>query len=229
MFAFLKIFDMVPGWVWAAMVLVATLAACAESNSHKTTKLKMAEYEVLVGKLEVAREKAVREAEESNRKVETLRNTRAQEIDHVIREEQRATANLVRDAAATRSMLISATAALTTLGGSATVDPKALARAEEGAAALGQLLGTCDQVAEDLGRDVEDLASQVRGLLQRYDSLGQGLAGKEDLFLFTGNPFTYGSQVDPGLTSWRHVVVSTPLPMVSAQTLGDRDLRFDRK
>jgi hypothetical protein len=208
MLALLKIFDMIPNWVLALLLAAALAGGCVERTQHKNTKLQLSELKVQVAQVEAAREKATRAAEEANRKVEALRNSRAQEIDHVVREEKRAAGSAVRDGAATRSLLVSATAAVTApSGGSPTVDPKALARAEQTAAALGQLLGTCDLVAQDLGRDVEDLAAQVRGLLARYESLS------------LSDPLLDGGEVHPRIPTLRYAVVDSPLPVALTQPL----------
>jgi hypothetical protein len=198
---FLKLFDICPGWVWAILFGLALMGGCAERNMHQGTKVKLAEAKAELAEVRAAGEKAARDLSEANRKIESTRFRVAEEVRDATHKENRGTAAAVDAGRSDRKRLLDATAAATAPSSStATVSPQALARAEQKAAAFGKLLEQCDAVAENLGRDAEELATQVRGLQRSYNSL-----------LATG-PAAYSGQVDPNLAPDRLVVVDSVLP-----------------
>lgn len=170
--AFLKLFDMVPGWVWAILLALALSVNVAQKLTLDHTKVKLAQAGQELSDVKLKHEKAAREGSEANRKIETLRTKAAEEINDVVDQERGQTARAVRDGDAARSLLVDATRRLGARSVAAPSDPQALTRVEARAAAFGELLEKCDAVAADLGRDAEGLATQVRGLQRGYLSLG---------------------------------------------------------
>lgn len=200
---FLAIFDIIPSWCYALAIAVLTLVLGAEKLSHDHTKIEAANFKVQVEQRETARASAVAVAEHLRAENATLRAMRAQEINDALQDERKRTAVAVAAGADTRRLLIDATARAAGRREGDT-DSQALSRATETAAAYGKLLERCDAVAENLGRNAEDLASQVRGLIKVYESL-----------LLSGSPVANGGQVDPGTATGRDVVVDTTLPVLA--------------
>jgi hypothetical protein len=206
---FLKVFDIIPGWVWALVVAGALAAGFGlygvEVVAHSGTKVKLAEQITETARKENERATVAQEAAELRAEVSELRAKEAQEINDEVQAEKQRTAAAVAGESAAKQRLLELTAESNRPSSSeGSGDPKALRRAEERAAAFGGLLATCDAVAESLGRDVEDLATQVRGLIRSYDSLGlRPITTALD-------PFADREQVDPGpRLRWDGVVDAT--------------------
>lgn len=204
--AFLKLFDIVPGWVYAALVALALLGTCAEREV-----MVGAQRDAATAREEASNQKAVlavaqAAAEESHREVDVLRLQAAQGVADHAREEFRKTEIAVAAGGAERKRLLAATAEASapSASGQGLRDPGALTRAEQRATAFGQLLGRCDAVAERVGRYAEDLATQVRGLQRQYASLRP-----------TGSdPLPDRDQVDPGAAANGDRVVDAPQPLL---------------
>jgi hypothetical protein len=220
MAAFAKLFDIIPGWVYAILLGLALLTAAVERSSHQATKVTLAEFKTEVATQKAALADAARIATEARAELSTYREKIARKVDDEVNVEKRKTADAVAAGGATRKLLLDATARLSARSGSGDADPGALQRAEEAAAAFGVLLGQCDKVAEDLGRDAEDLATQVRGLQQQYLSL---------LFKRPAGPLTNRDQVDPGFAPVWDVVVDAPLPYAASKPRGYDSLLLARE
>jgi hypothetical protein len=217
MTALLKAFDIVPGWVYAALLAMALAGGCVERSMHLNTKMQAAEYKQQVAEKEVLRAAAAAAAERFRHEVNMLRIQRAQEIDDALREDRRMANAAATAALPERDRLRNETAAATASSGQGLRDPSALARAEESARAFGRLLVSCDATAEGLARDAEDLAAQVRALIARYESLllSPGL-----------DPSPDGGQVHPSSGLRWHDVVHATKPDLAGDARVDLGLRL---
>lgn len=176
-----KIFDIVPGWIWA-LVCVALLAWVSteralrvnEIRAHSITKEQYADYRAKVSDREAVRSQHAMEASERNRETERFRNKAATEAQNEV------IANVRREAA-TRAVrderrrvfdaAVEAATARSPANGQSSGDPAALRRAEEAAATVGNLLKSCRNEADGDAEELEALAAQVRGLIRQYESL----------------------------------------------------------
>lgn len=163
--------SLIPSWLWAAALSAAMLVNCASQVQLSKQKLVTADLKTQHAELRAAQEQAARQQSEMFRALEITRTNHVAEISAKVSSEQRKTAAAIRAGDSVRSVLIDTTAALATASADGTCDPTTLRRAEDRATAFGRLLGTCDQVAGDLGRASEELASQVRGLQAIYEGL----------------------------------------------------------
>lgn len=200
---FLSIFEIVPGWVWAAICAAFMLTTCAERSAHQTTQLTFAKARADWAKTEAAQERIARQASENYRAKEAQWAANLKEVEDVLRTERQAVDELVRRSVATRSVLVSSTFAVSARSGAATDPTAALRRAEDTAEAFGQLLVRCDAVAEGLGRDAEALAAQVRALIAADRAIS--------------DPVPDRRQVDPSPPLPRDGVVRSALPDPSTQ------------
>lgn len=164
-----RLIDMMPKWLLLGLLAVALAVGCTERLVISHVKVQLADAKTDLSNQKAAWEKATREASEAARKTEQTWAKRMEDTNEIVAQERSKTADAVRDGDVARSMLLAATGQYT--APSDPRDPGALGRAEARAAALGLLLGKCDQVAADLGRNAEDLATQVRGLQQSYYTL----------------------------------------------------------
>lgn len=178
--------DMLPGIIWAGLVVLLLVSSCAdrstlltEKTNHATTKTNFKAYEAAVERRENVRGQAALAEGERQREIERVRNKQAVEADNATRNELQTTraALAARTAARVFDKAVDVFAAAGPAGGQAGGDPRAVRHAEEKTATLGQLLKTCRaEGASDAG-ELEDLASQVRGLQASYLSLSSASAG----------------------------------------------------
>lgn len=229
------IFDMVPGWVWAIFLAMAISVGCTEKLRLLDAKATAAEFKQQVAEKEAQRAVTAAQAEHLRAEVTAFRAQRAQEIHDEVYQEHRRTELAFAAGHVEHDRLQHDTETITAPSGSAGGgDTAALRRVEATARALGGLLSTCDAVAEGLGRDSEDLATQVRGLIKVHESLSVrvGLrATTLDPFpdrdeIYPSTRFRWDSVMDPvqpdpaGDTG---VYLGLRLLRVATQVLGQRD------
>ncbi len=181
MLAFLKVFDIVPGWVYLLVIagmFVGVLAERSmrhtEEKAHAITTANFADYRSRVQERESVRAQTAMLETNKQRDLEKLRRTAAQKAqDELIAETSRTAAAVA--AADTRRKLLGATIdALTSpsaAGGGASGDSAALRKVEVVASALGGLLKTCRAEGDSDARELEQLAGQVRALITQYEGL----------------------------------------------------------
>lgn len=178
----LKILDLVPSWVYAAVIAVLLLgyglkdkALSAEVAAHSKTAANYADYrEKVAVRDRKATEVALAETERQ-RELERMRNKVASEADRVFLYEKSVAHQRIA-AAADRERVLNDTIDVLTAprpaeGGAGGGDTAAARRAEETAAALGGLLKTCRAEGRSDAEELEGLAGQVRALIRRYESL----------------------------------------------------------
>lgn len=209
MFApFLKIFDVIPGWAWAILLVSALGVAAVEREMHLNEKTAFSTFRATAAEKDTKLATLGREVVEAREALTAIRFKHSQEINDVVTHEKTVTAAALAAGATTRGMLVSATAALSASRGDGAIgDPKALKRAEDRAFAFGELLSVCDRVAESLGSQAEGLATQVRGLQAAYASLEVVQLG-----LLAGGPLANLYQIDPRQATLGRVVVDAFLP-----------------
>lgn len=198
----LKIFDIVPGWIYA-LVIAALLAGggtllavekgklALEQKDHAQTRLDFANYQKAVYERENQRTQAAMQEQEAKREVERNRSKAAQEsMNALLNETARVAADRARadERGRMRDNLIDAVTARSSGGGQGGGDPAALRRAEEAAATTGSLLKTCRAEGRSDGAEFEALAGQLRSVISQYESL---LSGQQ-----AGPPATPGSRSD---------------------------------
>lgn len=178
--------DVVPAIAWAAVVALLLATSCTQGNmlqnektKHATTKKDFAEYTGAVERRESERTIVALAETEKQVEITRFRNKQATEADNATRNEFKVTAAalIARSNSRVFDAALERFAATSAAGGQGSGDPTAVRRAEEKTAALGSLLKTCRaEGASDAG-ELEDLASQVRGLQARYlISLSSGSA-----------------------------------------------------
>lgn len=165
-----KLLDAVPSWAWIAIVAALTFGCFLLKLDLAYTETLLAHSKTELAQVRGAHEKAARERSEAYRKIDQVRAKVAQEVEDAVAVERRKTAAAVDNAAVASSKLRNVTLELARERGRPD-DPTALRRAEARAEAFGELLVQCYRVSEGLGREAEDLATQVRGLQWRYQSL----------------------------------------------------------
>lgn len=164
------IFDIVPGWVYALIVAGLTLTLGAQRMHLLSVQTKLAEVKQEFAEYVSEVEKNAAKNSEINRKIESQRNADARKAVEDMTHEKQKTKDAVASATSFRDGLYKLTDS-TTSGGKGSGDSNPLGGGVKAAPAFGGLLQTCDRVAENLGRDAEDLATQVRALQVRYSSL----------------------------------------------------------
>lgn len=178
---FLKVFDLVPGWVWAMLLTGALLSTCAqrgmlleERGAHAATKVSFKDYEARMERRENERAQTALVEAENQRELERNRRLAAQEAQNVLLAETARTAAARAAADTRRSLLgqtIDALTAPSAAGGQVSGDTAALRRAEETAAVLGRLLKACRAEGDGDAGELEQLAGQIRGLITQYEGL----------------------------------------------------------
>jgi hypothetical protein len=173
--------DMVPSVVWLGLVVAAVLVNCStghklerEKSAHKITTTNFADYRSAAEKRENERAQLALAKVEEQRELERFRNKAATETQNALLAETARTAAARALFAERQRVLDNAIdrfAAPSPAGGQGGGDPAAVARAEEKASTLGRLLKTCRAEGRDDAGELEDLASQVRGLIAQYESL----------------------------------------------------------
>lgn len=196
--------EVVPGGVWAIIAAFLVLSSCSKGNEIAALNTAIGQERQAVAAKEAERARVALEATQLRAEISAFRAQRAQEISDATHREFRQTELAIVAEQPVRDQLRNDTAALTAASsGTGVRDPRAPQRAEETARALGGLLEACDAVAEGLGRDVEDLATQVRGLIAGYESL---------LVNPALDPAPDRDKVHPGPGLRRNDVVLTALP-----------------
>lgn len=195
---FLKIFDVIPGWVYSAALAAMLIFAGLQHEEAVTYENKLEQAKTHDAQMEVIRATTAREATEAKLALSSFRATHTQEVNDAVHVEKEKTRLANAAGAVTRKLLTDATAALSTRSDQAAADPEATRRAEHRADVFGELLGTCDAVAADLGGKAEGLATQVRGLLAYYK-----LAGL-DKIPATLDPLPDGDKANPGAATLDH-------------------------
>ena len=163
--------NVLPGFVWALLFAGALGAATVE-------KLQVTHYKGLLSAEQTARKAETAErlqvalkATESNRAIETERNYHAQQIVAAVTSEMQKTAAVRATLNAANDRLRTLAANAASGGGTVSGQPATVASSERVSAALGELYGSCLDLATDLGNKAELLAAQVRGLQDAYNSL----------------------------------------------------------
>ena len=159
----LKILDLVPSWVWAALVaLFALLAGISYVRMH-SAKAELAEY-----RAEVA---------ENTRKAETEARAKEQamrqQAERVANEQAQKQELLNRRITATESVAGSLRDQILRLNsGTAPADPESAAIFEQARTAR-ELLGSCASRYTDVARAADELRDQVTGLQDFVGSVCQ--------------------------------------------------------
>lgn len=178
---FLKLFDIVPGFVWALMLAgalvmagVAKMGHNSEIARHADTKVEYHTYQLNAEKRENVRAQFALAEGEKQRELERNRSKAAQETQNALLAETSRTA-AARAVAVERGRVrgddIARFATGSAVGGQSGGNPAADPGATERALTLGRLLATCRTEGDGDAGELEDLASQVRGLKARYLSL----------------------------------------------------------
>ena len=163
--------NILPGWIWALMF--AGAVGTAAVNEHRVSTVKQS---LTVERLARANETAQRQAfaiqaEQANRTIEQERVIHAAQIVQAVTSEMQKTAAVRAGFAADNDRLRQQLASFASGSGQSPGDPDTLARAIERASRLGELLASCRAEGRSDAAELEDSASQIRGLQAAYGSL----------------------------------------------------------
>lgn len=159
-----------PLWLWIIGAMALTIVGQEGLRRVQTAELRAEAQAERAGRAkdrEIASTAAFKAGEEY-RKLENERARLAQEVDRGIEREKNITAAAVAAGRDRDKRLSDHIRSFATGGGAAAGDPAALADARERAATLGELLATCRREGREDAGELEDLATQVRGLQGAY-------------------------------------------------------------
>lgn len=156
-----KIFDFVPGVLWAALLAVAVAAATVN-------QVRISGYKTQIAEMKAQAAEAAKQAEASARAKERQMQT---EVERITEDAYKKQQELAARVAAASASVVSLRDTIVRLNSRpAPADPGAAAFAGEARAAR-ELLGSCSAEYRSLAQDADGLRDQVIGLQQYITSI----------------------------------------------------------